>query len=480
MPEIKIQNAVAHSADVCFAQPVNFTLSEGENLTIIGPNGAGKSLLIDLMMGKIRCKIGSARIEHDGQELRFFDLKYISFRDIYRMAGSDGGYYQQKWNATENEESPFVADLLGRTKIEKARDIIADLRMESVVEKRLINLSSGELRKMQILRALMAYPKLLIIDNPFIGLDAESRATVNALLKKIHETDKTQIILVITNTKDMPEWIEKVLPVVDMSVMPTMTRETFLSDSALRSRMFPNTDNEEIVLPRQEMSDCSDYLNAVIFNSVNVRYYTKQILRDVSWVVRRNDKWALLGKNGCGKSTLLSLICGDNPQGYANDITLFDRKRGTGESIWDIKSHIGYLSPDMHTYYRENISCEDVVSSGFFDQIGLYRKPNDLQRAMARRWLKTFHAEDIADKPFLSSSFGEQRLALLVRAFVKSPSLLILDEPLHGLDESKKRIAKRVVEQYCREKNATLIYVTHYEEEIPECVTERKTLVKPE
>jgi molybdate transport system ATP-binding protein len=291
----------------------------------------------------------------------------------------------------------------------------------------------------------------------------------------------------------------KVVPVSDVELIPfrfansinlgrdealgetvSLTRETFLSDSALRSRMFPNTDNEEIVLPRQEMSDCSDYLNAVIFNSVNVRYYTKQILRDVSWVVRRNDKWALLGKNGCGKSTLLSLICGDNPQGYANDITLFDRKRGTGESIWDIKSHIGYLSPDMHTYYRENISCEDVVSSGFFDQIGLYRKPNDLQRAMARRWLKTFHAEDIADKPFLSSSFGEQRLALLVRAFVKSPSLLILDEPLHGLDESKKRIAKRVVEQYCREKNATLIYVTHYEEEIPECVTERKTLVKPE
>ena len=480
MPTIKITEAVAHSADVRFKEPVNMTLSEGENLTIIGPNGAGKSLLIDLMMGKIRCKSGSARIEHDGVELRFFDLKYISFRDIYRMAGNDGGYYQQKWNATENEESPFVADLLGRNKLDKARDIITDLRMEDVVEKRLINLSSGELRKMQILRALISYPKLLIIDNPFIGLDAESRATVSALLQKIHQTDKTQIILVITNTKDMPEWITSVLPVFDMAVLPKMSRADFLSDSTLRGKLFPENEHIDVVLPEQEMSDCSDYTNAVIFNDVNVRYYTKQILRNVSWNVQRNEKWALLGKNGCGKSTLLSLICGDNPQGYANDIVLFDRKRGTGESIWDIKSHIGYLSPDMHTYYRENITCEDVVSSGFFDQIGLYRKPDESQRAMARRWLKTFDAEHIADKPFLSSSFGEQRLALLVRAFVKSPSLLILDEPLHGLDESKKRIAKRVVEAYCNAKNATLIYVTHYEEEIPECVTLKKILVKPE
>lgn len=480
MPEIKIIDAVAHSADVRFAEPVNMFLAEGENLTIIGPNGAGKSLLIDLMMGKIRCKSGSARIEDNGQELRFFDLKYISFRDIYRMAGTEGGYYQQKWNATENEESPFVADLLGRNKIEKARDIITDLHMEEVVEKRLINLSSGELRKMQILRALMAYPKLLIIDNPFIGLDAESRLTVSTLLRKISETDKTQIILVITNTKDMPDWIPSVLPVVDMKILPKMTRVAFLADNSLRDRLFPQNDEVAVVLPEQEMSDCSDYANAVLFNRVNVRYYTKQILREVSWNVQRNEKWALLGKNGCGKSTLLSLICGDNPQGYANDITLFDRKRGTGESIWDIKSHIGYLSPDMHTYYRENITCEDVVSSGFFDQIGLYRKPNDEQRAMARKWLRTFEAEHIADKPFLSSSFGEQRLALLVRAFVKSPSLLILDEPLHGLDESKKRIAKRVVEEYCKAKNATLIYVTHYEEEIPECVTLKKILVKPE
>lgn len=167
-------------------------------------------------------------------------------------------------------------------------------------------------------------------------------------------------------------------------------------------------------------------------NRVNVSYQGHPILRDVDWTVRRGEKWALVGANGSGKSTLLSLICGDNPQAYANDIVLFDRRRGTGESIWDIKKRIGYVSPEMHTYYLEPIPCEEVVASGFFDSVGLYRRCTPEQTAAAREWLRLFDAEDLAGKPFTQISYGQQRLVLLARAFVKDPDLLVLDEPFHG------------------------------------------------
>lgn len=171
------------------------------------------------------------------------------------------------------------------------------------------------------------------------------------------------------------------------------------------------------------------------------------------------------------------MICGDNPQAYANNITLFDRKRGTGESIWDIKKRIGYISPEMHLYYLKNVRCLDVVGSGFFDTIGLYRKCDTGQEVVALEWMKLFRVEHLKDVSFLNVSSGEQRLILLARVFVKNPDLLILDEPLHGLDIINKRRVKEILERYC-DSNKSLIYVTHYENEIPSIVDKRKVLIK--
>ena len=199
--------------------------------------------------------------------------------------------------------------------------------------------------------------------------------------------------------------------------------------------------------------------------------------KDLNWTIKRGEKWALLGVNGSGKSTLLSLICGDNPQAYANDITLFDRKRGSGESIWDIKKRIGYISPEMHLYYLKNVKCIDVVGSGFFDTIGLYKKCNAEQEAIALDWMKTLGIEHIKDISFLNISSGEQRLVLLARVFVKNPDLLILDEPLHGLDVVNKQRVKKLIEDFC-DKDKSLIYVTHYENEIPGIVDKRLVLTK--
>lgn len=481
MPKITVKNAVPRFQGYRFNEDIDLEIENNSNVAIIGPNGAGKSMLVDIMIGNTAIKEGTAQITNEGKIVPRSKIVYMSFRDIYRMSDSTGRYYQQRWNATETDESPIVADILKLNKYPKSEQLIDKFKIGDIIQKRLIYLSSGELRKMQIFKSLLTEPELLIIDNPYIGLDAESRDMINAMLADLSEKSGLQIILVLSNPNEIPLWIDKVIPVMDKVCNTEFSRDAFFENRSLIEKMFPETAGNIEKLPSTDINDLkSEYTNAIIMKNVSVRYFTKQILKDVHWTVRRGEKWALLGRNGCGKSTLLSLVCGDNPQRYANDITLFDRKSGSGESIWEIKRNIGYLSPDMHTYYQENIPCIDVVASGFFDTIGLYRKPNDEQREFAKYWLRAFNAENLADKPFLQISYGEQRLILLTRVFVKTPSLVILDEPLHGLDAGKKILAKQIIEKYCSDEKITLIYVTHYKHEIPTCVTQIKTLVKPE
>lgn len=480
MADINLREAVSGHPDYRFAQPINISIADGNNVAVIGRNGSGKSMLVDIMLSNILCRKPSyVCLSEGGKELPREKVKYMSFRDIYRMADNKPTYYQQRWNATENDESPLVTEIIGEQKCKDNIELIRSLNIEGILSKRLIFLSSGELRKMQIFRALLSSPRVLVIDNPYIGLDAESRDVVNELLSNISDKEKIQIILVLSNPADVPSFVQKVIPVHNMKQLPVMDREQFIDDKKLCEELFEDEKVEELPISSQRANE-KPYENALIMNKVNVRYFTKQILKDLDWQVKRGEKWALLGRNGCGKSTLLSLVCGDNPQAYANDITLFDCKRGTGESIWEIKSHIGYLSPDMHTYYQHDMPCVDVVATGFFDTVGMHRKPNDEQRRLAKEWMKIFGAEHLADKSFVKISYGEQRLILLTLVFVKSPSLLILDEPLHGLDVGKKRLAKRVIEKYCSSDDVTLIYVTHYRHEIPSVVDKEKILVKVE
>lgn len=481
MAKIVVSNAIPRFEEFRFRNNIEIEISDNQNFALVGPNGAGKSQLTDIMLGNIALRSGVVEITKNGEHLPRTKTAFMSFRDIYRMSDTSGTYYQQRWNATENEETPIVRDILRISKYPHGEELVKQLKIESILDKRLLFLSSGELRKMQITKALLQEPEVLVIKNPYIGLDAPSRNVVNKLLQDISEQRGTQIGLLLSNVRDIPSFVDVVVPVFQKSVFPAMTAKQFIESEELNNTLFQSTEREKICLPDTRTSNETAKYDVVIrMNEVNVRYYTKQILRNVSWEVRRGEKWALLGSNGCGKSTLLSLVCGDNPQGYANDITLFDRRRGSGESIWDIKKHIGYLSPDMHTYYQKDIPCIDVVASGFFDTIGLYRQPKEEQRILAMQWMRLFSADHLANRSFLRISYGEQRLILLTRVFVKQPSLVILDEPLHGLDGGKKLLAKQIIETYCSRHEITLIYVTHYENEIPEIVSLRKTLTKPE
>jgi molybdate transport system ATP-binding protein len=211
---------------------------------------------------------------------------------------------------------------------------------------------------------------------------------------------------------------------------------------------------------------------------VAVIYGGKPILKDINWVVNRGEKWNISGSNGAGKSTLLSLITADNPQAYANEIYLFDKKRGSGESIWDIKKLIGFISPEMHLYFEHVATVFETIASGLFDTIGLFRKINETQVKYVDQWLEILSLQPFKHKNLNQLSLGQQRLILLARALIKNPPLLILDEPCQGLDSDQIENFKHIVDRICLHFDTTVIYVSHYKSHLPSCISKELRLHK--
>lgn len=481
----EIANAVPRLPELAFAEPVNWTIQTGEQWAVIGPNGAGKSLLIDLLQRKFALKAGEVNFASNGRVSDF--VRCITFKDIYSLADCQNTYYQQRWHATENDEVPRAAELLGIPNEDlgmRNEELIDLFAIRELLPKKVIYLSSGELRKFLIVRTLLKHPRLLILDNPFIGLDAPSRELLVEMLQRMTQVHGVQVILLLSNPQDIPAMVTRVLPIVNRTLLPPMSREVFLADKTLIHQLFPTeglTDEQSVevpALPVDPEKQPATHTVTLRMEQVKVHYGSRTILQDIDWEIKNGEKWALFGPNGSGKSTLLSLVYADNPQSYANTLYLFDKKRGTGESIWDIKKRIGYISPEMHLYYRQNVSALRIVGSGFFDSIGLYRTCSAEQEELALAWMRLFSIDHLRDRMFQTLSSGEQRLVLLARAFVKDPDLIILDEPLHGLDVSHKKQAAAIIERFCERPGKTLIYVTHYPHELPTCVDKQFELAK--
>ena len=470
MKTIELINARARKPEWSMAEPVNFCMEEAEHIAIVGRNGAGKSMFVDLLTGRHPAFPDMVRY---GFDKPYDNLKYISFRDTYGGDNDRTYFLQQRWNQMEiDEETPTVGQ-----KLEEAYQLAGEdtparrtlqkhlyelFHLEGLLDKYIILLSSGELRKYKLAASLFTNPRVLIMDNPFIGLDAQTRDQLKDLMTMLAQEQGLQIILVLAKTDEIPAFITHIVEVKGMKVMPKVAHRGQSLCNPVANAPYS----------QQGQSPCATAApeKVIKFNKVTIRYGTRTILKDLDWTVRKGEHWSLSGQNGSGKSTLLSLVCADNPQSYACDISLFGHKRGSGESIWDIKKQIGYVSPEMHRSYKQNIPAIQIVASGLKDTVGLYVKPNEAEQAQCRKWLKIFGIGHLADRNFREMSSGEQRLILVARAFVKEPSLLILDEPLHGLDDVNRRMVKNRVDEYCQDPEKTLIYVTHYQEELPQCI----------
>ena len=426
-------------------------------IVIAGPNGSGKTRYVEQMR----------------RQMASDSVRYIAFCDSYGAQTDRAYYLQLRWNQHDIDAvTPTVAQALERSynltgsdtpeRREYQQQLITTMGLDDALDKYVIQLSSGELRKLQLIKTLLSHPRTLIIDNPFIGLDYSTRQQLKDLLRQLAEKEDITIYLVVARESDIPEYAQTLpLPLPAGRGVDT----AFAQETDKAAIYFP---------PCREGS--GESLPVVELRHVTIRYGSRTILNDINWTICQGEHWALTGRNGSGKSTLLSLICADNPQAYACDISLFGRRRGTGETIWDIKRRIGYVSPEMHRSYQRNLPAIQVVASGLKDTVGLYTRPNEQEKEQCRQAMRRFAVGDMADRPFLTLSSGEQRLVLLARAFVKDPDLLILDEPLHGLDDCNSAMVKSIIEDYCSRPEKTLIMVSHYEEELPSCINKRLEL----
>lgn len=343
--------------------------------------------------------------------------------------------------------------------------LVNDLDLSHLRDSGFRVLSTGETRRVMLARALATQPDLVLLDNPFTGLDIAHRA---ALARYLHSlSQNVQLLITFSRESDMPEWINSIALFSAGKLDSTMDKSSWDNHPIIGQIKSQSKQQSEEMMSLIRQHQHSTPFNNPIFELKNgaVEYTDKKIFTGLNWRIDKGQHWQVKGPNGCGKSTLLGLIFGDHPQCYSNDIDIFGKKRGTGETIWEIKQHIGMVSSALHLQYRVNCSALEVILSGFYDSIGLYNQPTRKEMNIANEWLDILHMSQYKKTSFKQLEYGQQRLLLIARAIVKQPTLLILDEPYQGLDFLGRRLVKNTLELIARENLSQLLYVSHYQED---------------
>ena len=486
MPILSFQNVSVRKYDTPILFDLDWQISPGEQWAIVGGNGAGKTTLLETIAGRWATVQG--KLNKTGT-VEFVANDY-SFHRIARAAAQ---YYQQRFQAHEASIAPTVREVLteqmkpvGTVNDQSVRladsqvgekslqEIAALLQINALLDQPFITLSNGETRRMLLARSLVKRPDILLLDHPFVGLDTHSRQVLHDALAELARQD-TAIILA-TSPAEIPDCITHILE-LERGRIKAKTRFD-------QNAVAPDNNTvgvRSIEVPRIESKPVfTDYEYAFDLRKIKIVYDGKAILDDVNWKVKKGEKWALTGPNGSGKSTLLSILTADHPQRFANDYDLFDQKRGgKGASIWDIKQKIGHVSPELHLYFPTETTVFKAIASGFFDATGVYfKKMEEKQIERIEQLAELLGVDHAMQRPLQNLSKGEQRLVLLARALVKNPPLLILDEPCQGLDIGAVEYFKSVVAAVCGSAERTLIYVSHYPHEIPDCVNRYLRLEK--
>jgi len=454
-----LKNISVQAAGTQVLENICLTIRADQHWAVIGNSGSGKTTLAHVLTGRIfyagelnwHFPAGKdALVEMVEQQHHFKNLSNTS-----------NFYYQQRFNAADAEDSMTVADVLNTA---AGNEWIKLLHLDQLLQKPLLQLSNGENKRLQLAKALLRNPAVLILDNPFTGLDAEGRKTLHAVLNNI--CLQGLHLVLITSPAELPACITHVAVLEKGQLVSVQKKEDYLQQP---HHIIAPVLNMPLLQQLHQPAE-NDFELAVKMEQVTIQYGDKIVLDAVDWTVRKGTCWNVAGPNGAGKSTLLSLITADNPQAYANKIILFDQQRGTGESIWDIKRRIGFVSPELHLYFDQHASCFEVIASGLFDTIGLFRQLTNAQEENVLLWMQLMELIPFRHKRIFQLSTSQQRMALLARALVKNPPLLILDEPAQGLDEVQAAFFKQLVTAICEIFKTTLIYVSHYSRDLPSCI----------
>jgi molybdate transport system ATP-binding protein len=470
-PVVHITNLSLKYGPKTVLKDLNWTIEQGDHWLLQGNSGSGKTSLAKAIAGELPAT-SSIDINYDQSvnlpARAYYVANWYQFTDL---EGESNFYYQQRYNSQATQVTATVKtelEVFGtehQLEFQDVDSVLQALGFSDLLTASLLQLSSGEHKKLQLVKALWLKPQLLILDQPYNGLDKLSRQNLNKILEHICATG-TQLIL-ISSDKDVPKNINRCAEIADGKLHETFNTESLDSVEVEITKPIPAFLKE---LPTSTFVD-----EVIHMIDVNISYGDKKVLKNINWKVEKGEKWLLQGHNGSGKSTLLSLISGDHPQAYANNYYLFGHKRGSGESIWEIKERIGLISPELHWYFDASATVWQSIASGFFDSSGLFCDPGATKHAQVDELISYFDLDNYRNVLMNELPLGKQRLALLARTIIKNPELLILDEPCQGLDQQQTQHFNNLIDELCS-SGTTLIYVGHFESQLPGCIEKRLLL----
>ncbi|MGB0867087.1 MAG: molybdate ABC transporter ATP-binding protein ModF [Granulosicoccaceae bacterium] len=455
MSDVSLRQIYASFGEHFQLQDINWTIEPGQHWVLLGPNGAGKSALAALLAGDGEITAGEIEGTHS-------NMGVVSFEAQERLIDAELKLDDADILDVISEGTP-AGELLRRDcrNSELRERLIERFALRDKLERSFRKLSTGETRKILIIKALCSQPSRLLLDEPFEGLDHESCLALLDELTALSEY--VPMILVLNRLDEIPAFVThvgyleqgKLLHKVGRSDTEQLQEVEQLLHLKTADLNLPKTDPNHVLPPLDPTAPL------VRMRELKVAYGEQVIFEGLNWTIEKGQHWQVTGANGSGKTCLLNLITGDHPQCYVNDIFVFGMQRGNGESIWQIKQYIGYVSSALQWEYRVSASVKQVIISGFFDSIGVYQKASEAQQTIAEQWLRLLGMEHRASESFSQLSFGDRRLVLIARAMVKSPPLLILDEPCLGLDDINRQLVLALIEKICASDTSTVLYVNH-------------------
>lgn len=473
---IELCNVTTRVRNLPILPDTTWKIETGCHWAVIGPNGSGKSTLVGILNGSVPVIQGHTIRNCPPDAVHTLSFETVDFLMAREERLEEARHFASRLDETTTARAIIAPDASGKNHAAVDR-AAQSLGIVGLLDRSFACLSSGEIRKVLLARALIGRPQLLVLDEPYEGLDAAAGENLSHMLPRLMHNG-TGIVLVTHQLNRISRHFTHVLCVKSGRVVAQGPREKILVPEILKNVYDHRPTDLAITLETDHKAATRGDPELVCLENTTVAYGKKVVLDRLNWTFREGEHWAVLGPNGSGKSTLVKLICGDHPQAYANRLRLFGRPRGSGESIWEIKKQIGLVSSEFQLRYRKGIRVIDVIRSGFFDSVGIYRYCSREQRQAADRWLEIVDLNAKRETPFDQLSYGERRLVLLARAMVKAPRLLVMDEPCQGLDPENRARILAIVEQLCRQTATHLLYITHFPEVLRRRATARNSIYK--
>lgn len=314
-------------------------------------------------------------------------------------------------------------------------------------------MSSGEQKKALLDHLLEQDPDFLILVNPLDHLDREAQSSLRERLTAVGTS--TVLVQLVGRPEDILPGTTDFFFLEGDRLCPHPTADALTKSRESTLPVFQGS------LPPPLVPNKAPKGELVHFDGVSVQFDGRPVLDRIHWKVEAGEFWQLIGPNGSGKTTLLSMITGDSHKGYGQELSLFGHKKGSGESVWDLKKNIGYFTPALTDRFRGYHSVTNMIISGLHDSIGLYVIPGDAEQNLADHWLKLLGMYPKSTLYFKDLSRLEQRMVMMARAMIKHPPLLILDEPTAGLDRSSASLLVALVNKIAQESDTAIIFVSH-------------------